>query len=543
MYEPRRETRYFPQLNPIRLIPSRLGLGLFVAALAVTIGGLWPHAVAADAPVSPVTAELDLALATYDVAVKDHSFDSETITITVGSIVRWTNVGETLHTTTSDSGYWNWTLVPGASYSVRFLTAGTYAYHCTLHRAMGMTGTVVVIPSTDPSPTPLPLPTGLPAAGQIVFDYFADEATRSKTDLFVVNPDGSMKYKLTDTADLSEAQPNWSPDRSQVVYTASVGGTTGEPWNLWTVDVETGERLQITTGPEHYEPDWHPGGGLIAFTNIRRTGGAPSSSEIAVVAADGTGMRSLIRLDSTSYGVVNPTWSPDGLQIAFTLSSNFSGGELYVMNADGSNVRRIFTHSGWNDIDPAWSPDGRHIAFASGVYVGERTVHDIWLVDALTGAAGTIARHTTWDLRNPAWSPDGGTIVFNAEFEGSPARRWALYLVPSRGGAVSGPVSIGVEPDWAGASLLPLPTPLPEPTNTPEIPPSPIPFPTPLPTMPGPTDPPPPPPTFPIPIEPTPEMHTPTSPVPTLPPVEPTNPTPDPTMGNKIYLSITYRNG
>lgn len=402
-----------------------------------------------------------------------------------------------------------------------------------------MTGTVVVLPSSDPLPSPTPHPTGSPPVGEIVFDYFADEASRSRTDLFIVHPDGSGKRALTDTDDLAEAQPNWSPDRRHVVYTAGTG-LAGAPWNLWTVDVATGERVQITAGPEHYEPDWHPSGGLIAFTNIGRTGGVPTRSEIAVVAPDGSGMRSLIRLDSTAYGVVNPTWSPDGRHIAFTLSSSFSGGELYVMDADGSNVRRLVAHGGWNDIDPAWSPDGRFVAFASGPYRGDRTVHDIWLVDVQTGAAGTIARHTTWDLRHPAWSPDGRTIVFNAEFETAPSR-WALYLVPSRGGAVTGPVSVGVEPDWAGAALVPLPTPMPMPTSTPAVMPTPLPFPTPLPTSPGPTEPPPPPPTFPPPIEPTPVPWTPTTIAPTLPPVEPTDPTPDPTFGNRIYLPRTSR--
>lgn len=534
--------------HPLHSTPSRTAFAIIVAAIAVLLVGPGLVSVRADSPVGPVTAvdsafEADQAI--HEIAVRDHSFDPEVVTITVGSIVRWTNVGAAVHTTTSDVGYWNWTLVPGASYAVRFLSPGTYPYHCILHRAMGMTGTIVVVPSTDPTMTPIPLPTGSPGEGQIVFDYFADETARSNTDLFIVQPDGSMKRQLTNTEDASEAQPSWSPDRRHVVYTARAVAPEGSPWQLWVVDVETGERTRITDGPEHYEPKWHPNGAMIAFTNVGRVGSVVTSSEIAVIAPDGTGMRSLLRLQSSTYGVVNPTWSPDGLHIAFTLTSNFSGGELYVMNADGSNVRRVFSHAGWNDIDPAWSPDGRYIAFASAPFRGGPMSHDIWLVDVRTGASGTIARHPTWDLRRPAWSPDGGTIVFNAEFETGPSR-WALYLVPSRGGAVTGPVSVGVEPDWASASLLPLPTPIPGSTDTPVIPPTPIPFPTPTMPPPTPVDPtePPPPPTFPVPIEPTPDPSTPTQTTiaPTLPPTEPTDPTPDVKV-NAIYLSITYRNG
>jgi len=515
---------------------NRAALALVLALVALLMTGLGFRSVHADSPVVPV-AELDIAFETdqavHQIAVRDHTFDPEVMTITVGSIVSWTNVGETVHTTTSDEGYWNWTLVPGASFAVRFLSPGTYPYHCVFHRSGGMTGTIVVLPATDPTVTPSPLPTGSPPEGQIVFGYFADEASRSSTDLFIVQPDGSKKRQLTDTDDLSEAQPSWSPDRRHVVYTARAVEPAGSPWQLWVVDVETGVRTRISEGPEHYEPKWHPSAGMIAFTNIGRFGSVVTSSEIAVIAPDGTGMRSLIRLESTAHVVVNPTWSPDGEQIAFTLTSDLSGGELYVMNADGTGVRSLLSHPGWNDIDPAWSPDGRYIAFASSPFRGTPN-HDIWLVEVETGAAGTVARHPTWDLRRPAWSPDGRTIVFNAEFETGPSR-WALYLVQSRGGAVTGPVSVGVEPDWASASLLPLPSPMPGPTDTPVIPPTPIPFPTPTMAPPTPSDPtvPPPPPTFPPPTEPTPPPPSPTLWPPPL--------TPDPTMGNMIYLSIAHR--
>jgi Tol biopolymer transport system component len=56
-----------------------------------------------------------------------------------------------------------------------------------------------------------------------------------------------------------------------------------------------------------------------------------------------------------------PCWSPDGRQVAFT--SNRDGTyNLYVMNADGSNVRRL-THLGKISCPAAWSPDGQWISF------------------------------------------------------------------------------------------------------------------------------------------------------------------------------------
>ena len=73
------------------------------------------------------------------------------VTVTVGATVRWTNHGQSVHSSTSDAGHWNWTMVPGASFSVQFLWPGTYPYHCVYHRAAGMTGTVVVTARAAPT--------------------------------------------------------------------------------------------------------------------------------------------------------------------------------------------------------------------------------------------------------------------------------------------------------------------------------------------------------------------------------------------------------
>ncbi len=491
---------------------------------------LSPASVNAPSPVVSWTAPAAPEQALVDVAVRDNFFEPETVTVTVGVVVRWTNRGQQQHSSTSEDGYWSWGLVPGASFGLRFLSPGTYRYYCVYHRDEGMTGTVVVLGS-GPLPTPTIGPGPAPGvdAETIVYDYFADEATGTRTDLFLVQPDGSSVRPLTNTPNLAEAQPSWSPDRRRVAYTASTHDTPNAAWGLWVLDVATGQRQQITDGPENYEPDWRPDGSLLVFTNIGRTGGVPTSSEIAVITPDGYYYRPLARVVSTSYGMVNPTWSPDGQRIAFSLSSNEAGGELYVMNADGSNVHRVLAHPGWDDIDPEWSPDGRYLAFSSGLVDPEATRHDIWLLDMTTGLAGTVAQEPTWDLRRPAWSSEGGRIVFTAQFQTEPAR-WALYVVPATGGAVTGPLALGVEPDWGSGAVLPPATLLPPPTGTPPEPPTPPAFPTippPEPTDPGP------PPTFPPP-EPT---STPGLPEATATP----SATSSSVVRGLIYLAITWK--
>ena len=108
-----------------------------------------------------------------------------------------------------------------------------------------------------------------------------------------------------------------------------------------------------------------------------------------------------------------PAWSPDGRQIAF--ESDLDGDrEIFVMNADGSNVRQI-THNTLWDEGPAWSPDGTKFAFSSGA----DDLHlDIWTMNV----DGTNPRQlTTYPGRDE--SPDWGVNPHPAGGRRERARR------------------------------------------------------------------------------------------------------------------------
>lgn len=107
---------------------------LFVAA-AVTLG-----LIAGPVYVSAADAQTGV---TVKAKIVDFKFKPGSISITAGDKVRWTNNGAATHTTTSDTLIWSsGNLAPGARFTVTFPTAGTFAYHCSIHTSMH--GTIVV---------------------------------------------------------------------------------------------------------------------------------------------------------------------------------------------------------------------------------------------------------------------------------------------------------------------------------------------------------------------------------------------------------------
>ncbi len=173
--------------------------------------------------------------------------------------------------------------------------------------------------------------------------------------------------------------------------------------------------VKLETG--HLEPPAPTG--QIAFTNDRF-----GDSNVYVMDADGGNVRRL-----TDYPGANasPTWSPDGTRIAFT-SDRDGNYDIYVMDADGGNVRRLTDDPG-GDYEATWSPDGTRIAFASNRDVGVN--YDIYVMDADGGNVRRLTNDPGRDM-DPAWSPDGTRIAFASNRDGDRD----IYVMDADGGNV-----------------------------------------------------------------------------------------------------------
>ncbi|HEU4325373.1 MAG TPA: hypothetical protein VFS21_19675 [Roseiflexaceae bacterium] len=153
-------------------------------------------------------------------------------------------------------------------------------------------------------------------------------------------------------------------------------------------------------------PDWSPDGKLIAF--LANDWDQPY--ELYVAAPDGSQVRLLTRLPNIHTSLSEPLWSPDSSRIALVQNDGSDGSKysLFVINADGTGLRRLTTSPG-TDRDVSWSPDGRQIVFSR--MDNTTFVRKLIVLDMETGAEQELVTGDK-DPRSPAWSPDGATIAY-----------------------------------------------------------------------------------------------------------------------------------
>jgi Tol biopolymer transport system component len=197
---------------------------------------------------------------------------------------------------------------------------------------------------------------------------------------------------------------SWSPQGTQLVYAYS--------GDILVINASggTARRLTRTTASRgNYYPAWSPDGSTIAYWSGSKTGGdgGPSDAEIYTIPAPGG---SPTRLTHDDVSDIEPAWSPDGTKIAY-----FHGGDLWVMNADGSGKHLLHAGSGGHWA-PAWSPDGTTIAYLS--YYGNNAdgpLLEVKTIDLQTKDVTDLGIDVVTDFNGPSWMPSGDALLVNRE--------------------------------------------------------------------------------------------------------------------------------
>lgn len=181
------------------------------------------------------------------------------------------------------------------------------------------------------------------------------DSTMGGDRIYIVNPQTGQITPVEEAMHLDGRFLGWHPNNQEVLYLAEVGPRGG----LWLLNFATGEHTIVVMQDPLYIRDasMSPDGQRIVYSYQKQVF---EPGEIWTVNADGSDPRLLFGAGGTMIGL---TWSPDGSKIALVDQSQ----GLVVMNPDGTDRRVVARDFAWGYLfEPVWSPDSRYLAYVAG---------------------------------------------------------------------------------------------------------------------------------------------------------------------------------
>nr|WP_299174811.1 hypothetical protein [uncultured Allomuricauda sp.] len=244
--------------------------------------------------------------------------------------------------------------------------------------------------------------------------FFQANNEGSKGNIFLMNPDGSEPKQIGQSGIRPDYYPNWSKDGQKITFLSYRRGG----WRIWITDPDgsNARRLDNVGRDYEFDPVFDADGSHVVYSrqgdlyqvNVQsgktellvKTDNKYESqpdvsihNEVLYVSGDESGSNIIKKnlkngkkttLTDTKHADLAPVWSPDAEEVLF-YSDREGGFELFIMNSDGSDVRRVVSNEtlknngirrgaffrldeGWNhDLQyrASFSPDGQWIAFSA----------------------------------------------------------------------------------------------------------------------------------------------------------------------------------
>jgi Tol biopolymer transport system component len=209
------------------------------------------------------------------------------------------------------------------------------------------------------------------------------------TQLAILDSDGS-DFRLLPPQTADDGEPVWAPDGKRIAFTGVPAGQTSPDLFVLNIAKGTSRRLTTTGGRS---PAWSSRNRIAYVTRYSSVISRPPRGQLAIVKPDGSGHRKLTR-----KGGLVPAWSPHATKIAFVRK-----GHLYVMDANGEQLRRVGGRRPISADDVAWSPNGRLLAyhaFESGILVVRADG-----TDEREFELGATSANAAYDSSAPDWQP------------------------------------------------------------------------------------------------------------------------------------------
>ncbi len=227
--------------------------------------------------------------------------------------------------------------------------------------------------------------------------FISDRAGQS--DVFRVPVTGGQPINLTQTPSAQEDTPIFSPDGSAIAFASD----RSSDWRIYLMDTD-GANVRLALdgipGPDEVHPTFTPDGLGLVFSSDRADGNWDIYTATIGCCQGWT------RLTTDTAADRFPTLSADGGTIAFR-SERDGNSEIYLMDADGSNLRRL-TYDPAFDGYPSIIPDGSGV-----IFVSDRSGKWNTYVTNMAGQGLTaLEQREDWQMGTPRLSSDGGWLVY-----------------------------------------------------------------------------------------------------------------------------------